>query len=239
VYPLIVSATDGATTRTLSLVLVVDADPPNAEVTRVGLAAGDTVDIDGRVPWHVSWSTDDALSGVASGSVTADAALIGSGTSGSATYQALDGSHALVASATDAAGNTAESARSDVTQASYQEEAASYTRTWSTPAATTAWGTTVFSKQADATATFSFDGTDVAWVSQRGPKRGKAKVYLDGTLMAKVDLKEAATSARQIVYAAGGLAAGPHTLSVYVKGTTGRPRVDIDGFVVLSPTSTP
>jgi len=31
------------------------------------------------------------------------------------------------------------------------------------------------------------------------------------------------------------LAAGQHSIRIYVNGTSGRPRVDVDGFVVLSP----
>ena len=74
----------------------------------------------------------------------------------------------------------------------------------------------------------------MAWVASRGPKRGKAKVYLDGVLT-KVDLYAASSSTGRMVFTATGLVAGPHTLRIVVNGTPGRPRVDVDGFVVLAP----
>ncbi len=74
----------------------------------------------------------------------------------------------------------------------------------------------------------------MAWISSRGPNRGKAKVLIDGVLIAKVDLYGSTASVRRIALTVTGLSAGTHTLKVIVSGTSGRPRVDIDGFVVLS-----
>ena len=85
-----------------------------------------------------------------------------------------------------------------------------------------------------ATARFAFNGSDVAWVSTLGPKRGKAKVYIDGVLMATVDLRAPTVSPRRIVFTASGLTAGPHGIRIYVSGTLNRPRVDVDGIVVLT-----
>ena len=62
-------------------------------------------------------------------------------------------------------------------------------------------------------------------------QRGKAKIYLDGTLITKVDLYSATTSVRRISFVATGLSAGPHTLKIVV--AKGGRRVDIDGFVML------
>ena len=109
-----------------------------------------------------------------------------------------------------------------------------FTKKWTTSSTGTAWGTTRYAKTKAATAVYNFTGTDVAWVSSRGPKRGKAKVYIDGVLRTTVDLKSTTAKSSVIVFAADGLAAGPHTIKIYVKGTAGRPRVDVDGFIVLS-----
>jgi len=57
----------------------------------------------------------------------------------------------------------------------------------------------------------------------------------DLVLLTKVDLLAGTLQQRRIVFSASGLTAGAHTLKIVVKGTAGRPRVDVDGFVVLGP----
>ena len=74
------------------------------------------------------------------------------------------------------------------------------------------WSAARYSKTKGATATLTFTGTDVAWVSTRDTNRGKAKVYIDGVKQAVVDLKASAPKANVIVFSAGGLTAGQHTI---------------------------
>jgi hypothetical protein len=233
-YPIIVSGANDVESHSAALMLIVDAEPPTAAVSSVRPSTGDVVGTDGRVPLHATWSTDDALSGVAAGSIAANSSTFGSAVSGSATYHAADGANTFVASATDVAGNSASSSDFVVNQTSFQESGATYRKTWSAAAGSPAWGTTRFSKTPGATATLTFNGTDVAWVSTRAPKRGRAKVYIDGVLATTVDLRASSVSSRQIVFARSGLTAGQHTIKIYVVGTANRPRVDVDGFVVLS-----
>jgi bacillolysin len=236
VYPLSVTATDGATTQKLSLVLIFDNDAPTAQVSAVSMAPGDSVASDGHVPLHVAWSATDVTSGIASTALTDGAATI-PGAPPSSTDQAADGTHSIVATATDAAGNTGTSAPFGVQQSSAQETAATLTKKlkWLTSSAPTPWGTTLFSKTNGATASYTFDGTSIAWVSARSPRSGKAKVYIDGVLKSVVDLKSALSASSVIVYVASGLSNGQHTIRIFVNGTSGRPRVDIDGFVALKP----
>ncbi len=234
-YPLVITATDGAATLKIPIVLLIDSDNPTAQVTSVLLAVGDTVAADGHVPLHVSWSTSDATSGVAGGALSVDANPVATGAGGPSTFAAADGTHVFQASATDLAGNSGTSLSLSVTKTSFQETAATYTKAWSTFTAGTPWGTTTFSKKKGATATLTFTGSDVAWISARGPKRGKAKVYIDGVLQTVVDLRTSNAKSSVIVFVATGLAAGPHTIKIYVNATAGRPRVDVDGFVVLAP----
>jgi len=118
IYPMTVTASDGGDPQTFSFVLVVDNDAPTAQVNSVSLGLGDTIATDGHVPLHVSWSTADATSGVASGAVSVDSAPLATGVSGSAAYASLDNTHDFVASATDLAGNTAASDPLSVTQTS-------------------------------------------------------------------------------------------------------------------------
>ena len=83
-----------------------------------------------------------------------------------------------------------------------------------------------------ASATLSFSGESIAWVSSKSAKRGSAQVYVDGILVATVSLKKAATTHRQVVYATAWPTAGPHTIRIVVLGTVGHPRVDLDALVV-------
>jgi hypothetical protein len=216
-------------------VLTVDGDAPTVAVQSVSFSVGDTVSTDGHAPLQVSWTATDETTGVAGATLIVDATPLSSSATSPTTYSSTDGTHSLQVQVTDLAGNSATSTSWPLTRTSVQESVASLTKVKSWKSATSAspWGTTRFSKKRGATSTYTFTGTDVAWVSSRAPKRGKAKVYIDGVKVAVVDLKSATTKSSVIVYASSGLAAGQHTIKVYVNGTGGRPRVDIDGFVVL------
>ena len=109
----------------------------------------------------------------------------------------------------------------------------SYAGSWGTFATSAAWGGKLrFSKTKGASATIHFSGRGIGWVSTKSPARGKANVYLDGTFVATVDLWSSTSKYRQVVFARE-VADGNHTLKVVVVGTSGRPEVNIDGFVVL------
>ena len=243
VYPVLVSASDGSQTRHAAFVLVVDATAPAVSLASVRFADGGTVSASGTVPLNVTWNADDALSGVASSALESspngtDSWSTVSTANGGGTSAAIvgDSTQWFQVSAADAVGNAATPLLSGPWGIGpYQEIAATYKGTWSAPPPGQTWGSVRYSTAAGATAKFAFTGTDVAWVSTRAGNRGKAKVYIDGALKATVDLFSASTQARRIVFAATGLSAGPHTLKIVVSGTSGRPRVDVDGFLTLSP----
>jgi hypothetical protein len=85
---------------------------------------------------------------------------------------------------------------------------------------------------AGASATFSFNGESVAWVSTRGPTRGSAQVLIDGVLVRTVSLFSSRRTARQVVFSTAWPAMGLHTIQIVVLGTPGHPRVDVDTFVL-------
>ncbi len=58
-------------------------------------------------------------------------------------------------------------------------------------------------------------------------------MYVDGTYVQTVDLYSSSTLSRQVVFSKSWATSGSHTLEVRVLGTSGRPRVDVDAFVVL------
>ncbi len=100
-------------------------------------------------------------------------------------------------------------------------------------------GTLRYASAARRTATTTFTGTGVAWVSTLGRNRGRAEVWLDGKRVATIDLYRATTLARQVVWSSSALTLRSHTVVVKVLGThrsaaTGS-RVDLDAFIVLVP----
>jgi hypothetical protein len=239
VYPVVVSASNGSTTSYASAVLIVDATAPVAAVEAVHLPTSGQLTQSGTMGLGVAWTAIDATSGL-SGAVlqshpnTATYANVAYGNGGISTVTVGADDYWFQVVATDAVDNEATSAESGPwTVGHFQEGAGTYKGAWSTLPATQNWGSVRFASVAGATAKFTFTGSEVAWISTGASNRGKAKVYLDGVLKAKVDLYSATTSARRIAFVASGISAGPHTLKIIVSGTSGRPRVDIDGFVVL------
>jgi hypothetical protein len=80
----------------------------------------------------------------------------------------------------------------------------------------------------------TFTGRSFAWVGVTGASRGTARVYLDGKLLATVNLHRTTTSARSVVFSRTWTASGRRTIVIRVAGTPGHPRVDLDSFLVGS-----
>jgi Tol biopolymer transport system component len=81
-------------------------------------------------------------------------------------------------------------------------------------------------------ARFTFTGREVAWVAPIGA-RGAAQIYVDGVYATTVDLQSATAKSRVVVYRQAWASSAKHILEIRVLGTSGRPRVDVDGFIVL------
>lgn len=86
---------------------------------------------------------------------------------------------------------------------------------------------------ARSTSSLSFDGDAVAWFGPAGTTRGKARVYIDGRLVATIDQYSTTFRAREIAFARN-LEPGDHTMRIETVGTSGRPTVGIDGMYVLA-----
>jgi hypothetical protein len=63
--------------------------------------------------------------------------------------------------------------------------------------------------------------------------RGTAHVYLDGKLVANVNLHNATQMHRRIVFAHSWASDGAHTIKVVCAGTAGHPTVDVDTFLTI------
>ena len=58
-------------------------------------------------------------------------------------------------------------------------------------------------------------------------------VYVDGVYRGTIDMRSSVSVARKVVYARHWTTSGTHTIELRVAGTSGRPSVSLDGFVVL------
>ncbi|HUG48962.1 MAG TPA: metallophosphoesterase [Candidatus Limnocylindria bacterium] len=123
-----------------------------------------------------------------------------------------------------------------VSVAQESDDRIDYGSSWTTRTDSTALGGALRgSRTAGASAFFEFSGTHVAWVAQRGAKRGGATVDVDGQPQASVDLFAASKRPRRVVFSASWPEASPRSLQITVEGTAGRPTVEIDAFFTLGP----
>ena len=94
-------------------------------------------------------------------------------------------------------------------------------------------GSTRWATARNASATYTFTGSAIGWVSRAGPTRGRATVYVDGHVSGTIDLRASRYGNRRLVFSQAWPSVGRHTIKIVVAGTAGHPRVDVDGFVVL------
>jgi hypothetical protein len=196
------------------------------------------------VPLAIAWSARDETSGVADVSLEAarGSALwsrVVNGVTETGSTVSIDRGAAwrFRLAARDVAGNVSVPAESSPVTAQVAEDRSAqlaYTGRWTTVQRTSASGGTVrYAKETGATVTYRFTGRSVAWVAAVAPHHGRARVLLDGRRVATVDLGAAAQQ-RRLVFVQNWATAGPHTITIRVLGTAGRPRVELDGFVILN-----
>lgn len=197
------------------------------------------------VPVVVSWSATDS-SGLAlvelqqsknGGSWTALTL-----SSASATAAALNkppgNTYRFRTRATDSVGNTSAWVAGPTVSIIARQEGSStiaYGGSWATATASSAYGGALkYASTSTATAMLTFTGRSVAWIAKRSSTRGVADVYVDGVLAATIDLYSAVAQPRMIVFTQSWGSSAAHTLQVRIKATSGRPRVDVDAFLVIN-----
>jgi len=245
-YTYSVAALDAAGNLGPSLSVVAttaEATPPFVAAPVITLASGAQVGTS-TVPIVVSWSAADP-SGVASvelqqsknGGAWSAVTLPAPTATSVSLSRAAGSTYAYRVRATDALANTsAWVAGSGGKLLARQESYAGivYGGSWTTATVASAYGGSLrYASTSKAIATLTFTGSSVAWVAPRSATRGKADVYVDGVLATTVDLYAATAQARMIVFSQSGATATSHTLQIRVKATSGRPRVDLDAFVVV------
>ena len=90
------------------------------------------------------------------------------------------------------------------------------------------------SAKAGSSLTYSFDGTRVFLMGSKGPKRGQAKIFVDGVNYGTVDFRARTYRTRRLLWSSPSLkpisSIRRHRLKVVVVGTRGRPRIGIDAL---------
>lgn len=224
---------------------IYDTQPPAVSPPSVSIATGKTAG--SFIPVTVKWeAASDAWSGVSGYQ------LMSSMNGGSWTFVDLTSELTLAASvelrkgytyafrvrARDGAGNWSPWAEGVTLKAALRQErnaAIAYTGEWPLTSVSGSWGGYVKrGKAAGATASTSFTGRSIGWVSTKGPKRGQARIYVDGVLEAAIDLYAASKTARRIVWQRSWSSTRTHTVQIRVVGTTNRPGIDVDAFVLLA-----
>jgi Big-like domain-containing protein/chitobiase/beta-hexosaminidase-like protein len=125
-----------------------------------------------------------------------------------------------------------------VSAAQENSAAISYMNAWPiAPLANGYGGSTAATATAGSSATFTFTGSYIAWVSPKDTAHGQADVWIDGVKQATVDLyNNAGTTYRRVAFSRP-VPAGTHTVQVRVLGTKNAAskgaRVDVDAFIVL------
>jgi hypothetical protein len=111
---------------------------------------------------------------------------------------------------------------------------------WTSDSALRAWsaGAAALSTTPGAQATFAFTGSAITWIGARGNQSGIARVFLDGNVVADVDLYSPTEQIQAAVFTAAGLAEARHTITVTTTGTQNPASsgglVVVDAFEVAS-----
>jgi hypothetical protein len=87
--------------------------------------------------------------------------------------------------------------------------------------------------RAGASATLRTKARSLSFLTMRGPGRGEVNVYVDGVFQARINLGASAATYRYVAFSKTWATVGTHTIKVVAVGTSGRPRVDVDGFGVI------
>jgi hypothetical protein len=220
------------------------AAPSVSSVTNRGRHTGFTGT---AVPWTVAWSgKDTGGSGIAryelaqsrNGSaytmVDVDVRSVSTGVS------VLPGStYRFRVRAVDRAGNVGGWRYGSTFKVTAVQQTSSYVRyggRWVTSTSASTWwgGTARASSTKGSTASLTFTGRTIAWVGLKAPTRGKAYLYINGVLKATVDLRATTTLKRRVVWTTTYTTSARRTIMVKVVGTSGRPRIDVDGFLIGS-----
>jgi hypothetical protein len=243
-FPSETAAADGTWQTSVARIVSHDIAPPTAAATppRPSLVAPSSFP-SFTEPVRITWgASTDAGSGIARYELSTN--VSGSGFDPPATVLGTSVVRSLKIGLTyqfrvravDVVGNVGPWANGPVfTPLVKQQTSATFTTTWFTSTSSVfSGGTSKYSTTAGKYATFAFTGRAVAFVTAKGITRGNVKVYIDGVFKASISTYRTSTLGRQVVYQFAWPTPGAHTIRLYVAGTAGHPRVDVDAILYLT-----
>ncbi len=223
-----------------------DAAPPTQRMVLNSTLGTSTIPL--AVSWPAAVDAGDAASGVyayqlqhrswTDGAWGSWSTVVPSTAKLSATVSVRGGKQQFRVRAEDRAGNTGSWALGAEFSLSEPRSRVAFDGEWSVVTSSDAYrGSLDRSTDRGATAELSFTGRQVVWVSTRGPRSGRADVYIDGRLARTVDLYAASTRARRLVFSRSWADAETHVLRIRVisknPDSSGK-RVDVDAILVRS-----
>jgi hypothetical protein len=195
-------------------------------------------------PLRISWSASDDASGLLriglfwqrsiSGKLTQSLFYFPPTTTSYSTAATLGATYSAQVEVFDRAGNNNAVLYLPHTAISAVQSSSSlvFHGTWSTSTSSSyLGGSTKYATSLGSYVSYTFSGKAIAFVSTKAATRGKFEVYVDGIKTATIDLYSSSTHYRQVVYQTSWASYGSHTIKIRVLGTSGRPRVDFDGFL--------
>jgi hypothetical protein len=225
-----------------SKTLTLDRTDPS--VASAGSPIVKTTATSGTVPVRVGWSARDTTSGVASSDVQVSVnggsyKAVAGGTTLTRLGQRLDSGDTFRyrMRSRDKAGNVSGwSYDRTLKPKAYNERSTvlRYSGSWAYSYPSAALGDRVRrTTTAGAKASVTFTGRSYGWIATMGPTRGKAAVYVGGTKVATVDLYAPTTRYRQVVFTKTWTTSASRTVTIKALGTPGRPRIDVDGILLV------
>jgi hypothetical protein len=223
--------------------VVIDRSNPTVTTPHVALRTG--LQLDGSsstqpLPMTLSWTGSDGGSGIASydvkrsvdgGSFASIASHVGSR---SLNWTMTPGhSYRFKVRARDKAGNFSSWIGPSMWSTALTQQSSTAVHlagTWIgvTGSAYSAGGVR-FATNAGASASYSFKGRSIGWVTTQHTDGGVAQVYVDGVLAATVDTSAGATAERYVAFTRSWSSYASHTIRIVVVSG----RVDLDAFALL------
>lgn len=94
-------------------------------------------------------------------------------------------------------------------------------------------GSVRYATKKGSAATLTFTGRSIAFVTTTARSRGKVRILVNGVSQGVFDLRTSTTANRAVVWQKTWATSAKRTVKVVVLGTSGRPRADVDAFVVV------
>jgi hypothetical protein len=228
--------------------VTIDASAPKVVAPKLYLRGGlalEGASATQRLLAYMKWSATDAGAGVANYDIdrsydgAAFTRLVSASTLTTLTFIMNQGhSYRFRVRARDLSGNLGAWVYTSTWRGSLPQNSSAsvvYTGAWGTSSDANASGGTVRSaSDAGASASLTFTGRAVGWVTTLRPDAGMVQVWTDGVLVATVDTHADAITYRQVVFSKSWTTSGSHTIKLVVVGTAGHPLGIVDAFEVVN-----